>query len=107
MPAGFIWTVSEGKRESTSSSPPALLIRDWGIRDSGAWIDCSPVNRIHFAAGNVINDGTTVLGEAFEDSLEHGEYWMKGHELYVRAEVTDKYGRTAWTNPVYLENEKE
>ena len=87
-----------------SSAGP--MIRDWGIRDGIAWIDCSPVNRIHFVAGNVINDGTTVLGEAFEDSLEHGEYRMKGHETYLRAEVTDKYGRTAWTNPIYLDSDE-
>ena len=78
-------------------------ITDWGIKDGKAWISCSAVNRIHFVAGNIINDGTTVLGEAFEDSLTHGEYTIKGHETYIRAEVTDKDGRTAWTNPIYLE----
>ena len=56
-----------------------------------------------FVAGNIINDGTTVLGKRFEDSLTHGEYTLKGHETYVRAEAVDKYGRTAWTNPIYLD----
>ncbi|MFQ9652829.1 MAG: hypothetical protein ACLRZZ_23900 [Enterocloster sp.] len=27
----------------------------------------------------------------------------KGHETYIRVEAVDKYGRTAWTNPIYLE----
>ena len=84
-----------------SSSGPE--IHDWGIRDGKAWIDCSPVNRVHFIAGNVINDGVTVLGQEFEDSLTGGEYKLKGHEAYIRAEVVDKYGRTAWTNPIYLD----
>lgn len=78
------------------------VINDWGIRDGKAWISCSPVNRIHFVCGNVINDGTAILGRSLEDSLTWGEYEMKGHEAYVRAEVTDRYGRTAWTNPIYL-----
>ena len=73
------------------------------VRDGKAWIDTSEVNHINFVAGNIINDGTTVLGKRFEDSLTHGEYTLKGHETYVRAEAVDKYGRTAWTNPIYLD----
>lgn len=84
-----------------SSSGPGIY--DWGVRDGRAWIDCTEVNRVNFIAGNIINDGTTVLGEPCKDSLCHAEYQLKGHETYVRAEVTDKYGRTAWTNPIYLE----
>ena len=84
-----------------SSSGP--VIYDWGIRDGKAWIDTSEVNHINFVAGNIINDGTTVLGKRFEDSLTHGEDTLKGHETYVRAEAVDKYGRTAWTNPIYLD----
>ena len=46
---------------------------------------------------------TNLQGKRFEDSLTHGEYTLKGHETYVRAEAVDKYGRTAWTNPIYLD----
>lgn len=84
-----------------SSSGPGIY--DWGIRDGRAWIDCTEVSRVNFIAGNIINDGTTVLGKSSKDSLCHAEYQLKGHEAYIRAEVTDKYGRTAWTNPIYLE----
>lgn len=84
-----------------SSSGP--MIYDWGVRDGKVWIDTSDVNRINFVCGNIINDGTTVLGEPLKDTLTHGEYTLKGHESYVRVEAVDKYGRTAWTNPIYLE----
>lgn len=84
-----------------SSNGP--VINDWGVKDGKAWIDCSPVNHINFVAGNIINDGVTVLGKECEDSLTGGEYKLKGHEIYVRAEVVDKFGHTAWTNPIYLE----
>ena len=84
-----------------SSAGP--VIKDWGIKDGKAWISCSPVNHINFVAGNIINDGVMVLGKACEDSLTYGEYEVKGHEAYIRVEITDKYGRTAWTNPIYLE----
>ena len=78
-------------------------IEDWGIKDGKAWISCSHVNQIRFGAGNIINDGFVVLGEKFEDDLTYGEYVLKGHEAYVRVEVVDKFGRTAWTNPIYIE----
>jgi hypothetical protein len=83
-----------------SSSGPE--IRDWGICDGTVWIDCSPVNRINFVSGNIINDGSSVLAEKFTDGLTHGEARLKGHETYVRAECVDKYGRKAWTNPIYI-----
>lgn len=84
-----------------SSSGPE--IHDWGIRDGKVWIDSSAVNHVNFVCGNIINDGTTVLGQCFKDTLSHAEYTLKGHETYVRVEVVDKYGRTAWTNPIYME----
>lgn len=84
-----------------SSSGPELY--GWGIRDGKVWVDTSKVNHINFVCGNIINDGTTVLGERFKDTITHGEYTLKGHEAYVRVEAVDKYGRTAWTNPIYPE----
>ncbi|MEG0019485.1 MAG: PHP domain-containing protein [Oscillospiraceae bacterium] len=84
-----------------SSSGPEIF--DFGVKDGMAWVECSPCNRINFVSGNIINDGTTVLGEKFEDSLKGACNTLKGHETYVRIECTDKYGRTAWTNPLWLE----
>lgn len=84
-----------------SSSGPEIC--DWGIKDGKVWIDTSKVNHINFVCGNVINDGTTVLGERFKDTLVHGEYALKGHETYIRVEAVDQYGQTAWTNPIYPE----
>ena len=84
-----------------SSSGPEIY--DWGVKDGKVWIDTSGVNHVNFVCGNIINDGTTVLGERFKDTLNHSEYTLKGHETYIRVEAVDKYGRTAWTNPIYLE----
>lgn len=83
-----------------SSSGPS--ISDWGIRDGIAYVNCSAVNKIHFIAGNQINDGITLLGEPYKDVLIHGEYVLKGHETYLRCECVDKFGHTAWTNPIFL-----
>ena len=59
-------------------------IHDWGVRDGKVWIDTSAVNHVNFVCGNIINDGITVLGERFKDTLSHAKYQLKGHETYVR-----------------------
>lgn len=85
-----------------SSSGPEIY--GWGIDADGfVWVDCSAVNRIVFVAGNIINDGTAILGQPFQDDLNHARYRLKGHETYVRIECQDRFGRTAWTNPMYLQ----
>ena len=84
-----------------SSAGPEIY--DWGVRDGKVWIDCSKVERVNFVAGNIVNDGGTVIGELRKDTLTHAEHTLKGHESYVRVEVVDRFGRAAWTNPIYLE----
>lgn len=83
-----------------SSSGPEIY--DWGINDGIAYVDCSPVHRIDFIAGNLVNDGITNLCNAIEETITHGQYELKGHEDYVRVKCTDKYGKTAWSNPIFL-----
>ncbi len=83
-----------------SSAGPEIY--DWGIENGEVYISCSKVNKINFVAGNIINDGTSILGKKHENTLTEGRFPLKGHETYVRVEVTDKYGNTAWTNPIYL-----
>ena len=82
-----------------SSSGPEIY--DWGIRDGVAYVDCSPVYRIDFIAGNDVNDGITRMCSSYDETIAHGEYELKGHETYVRVRCTDKYGRTAWSNPAW------
>ena len=60
------------------------------------------VYRIDFVAGNDINDGISRVCGSYDDTIEHGEYELKGHETYVRVKCTDKNGKTAWSNPIWL-----
>lgn len=82
-----------------SSSGPEIL--DWGIRDGIAYVNCSPVSRISFIAGGYVGDGATIMGAA-DDTAVEGRYQLKGQETYIRVECTDRYGKTAWSNPIYL-----
>ena len=83
-----------------SSSGPEIY--DWGIRNGVAYVECSPVYRIDFIAGNVVNDGITKMCGSYEETMSDAEFELKGHEFYVRVKCTDKYGKTAWSNPLYL-----
>jgi hypothetical protein len=62
-------------------------------------VECSPVKTISFVS-------TPSLGMKFyaEDTpLTHASYPGRPGETYVRVEVTDIMGRTAWSNPMYNE----
>lgn len=82
-----------------SSAGPEIT--RWEVKDGRAIVECSDVYRIDFFAGNRINDGTTILAAEHESCVNRGEYVLKGHEEYVRVQCTDKYGRTAWSNPFF------
>ena len=86
-----------------SSAGPEIY--DWGIRDGKAYVKCSPVYRIDFIAGNCINDGISRLCDSYEETMDGAEFQLKGHEEYVRVKCTDKYGRTAWGNPIQIQYE--
>ena len=84
-----------------SSSGPEIY--DWGIKDGKVFIRCSPVRRINFIAGNMLNYGGTIMSGNADECIDKGEMELKGKENYVRAECIDRYGFTAWTNPIYLQ----
>lgn len=82
-----------------SSAGPEIY--DWGIRNGTAFIECSPVYRIDFIAGNHMNDGRSLIGENGDETLVRGEYKLRGDESYIRVQISDGYGRTAWTNAAF------
>lgn len=81
-----------------SSAGPEIY--DWGIRDGVVYVECSPVYRIDFITGNHVNDGTAAVCKSYEEIMERADYMLRGDESYVRVQCTDKYGRTAWSNPL-------
>ena len=81
-------------------------IHDWGVKNGVAYVDCSPVYRIDFIAGNHVNDGGTRLCKSYGETIGHGEYELHGDETYIRVQCTDCYGRTAWSNPLYADKKQ-
>ncbi len=81
-----------------SSTGPELY--RWGVKEQTAYVECSPVSRINFIAGNYVNAGTTVMNNGQE--LTKAEYRLTGKEEYVRVECIDQDGKKAWTNALFL-----
>lgn len=61
-------------------------------------VKCSPVCRIVFMSNLVWASGRQLFGENMTQALYHPH---EG-ETFVRVEITDNLGRTAWSNPMKL-----
>ena len=70
-------------------------------KDMKIKIECSPVEKIAFRINGAGNG--TVFQAAEGESLESAEWDLSRKKpKWVRCEVSDKNGNTAWTNPVFL-----
>ncbi len=68
------------------------------VSDTEVRLTCTPVSKIAFLSNGVWTDGRMVRGEA----LTGATYRIKPHETYLRAEVTDREGRMAYSNILRL-----
>ena len=75
-------------------------IEQWGIEDGKIFVECSGVERINFIAGGMLAGSETILSH--NGLLNNGLHELRGDETYVRVECIDRYGRTAWTNPLWF-----
>ncbi len=75
-------------------SSTGLFIKDI-IVENTIKVYCDPVKTIDFIGYNAT--GERIAGEK---PIEYAEYQIKGTERYIRIEITDTYGKKAWTNPV-------
>jgi len=79
-----------------SSTGPEIY--DVQIRDGAIHVKTSPVQAINFIARN----GLGRRFVAFDKLLSEATYTIKGNEGYIRIEVVDGKGGTAWVNPIIL-----
>jgi hypothetical protein len=82
-----------------SSNGP--YIKDIRVEGDAIFVKSSPARSIAF----ISNTSLGMMYTAEGGSLEEASYSLKGQEVYVRVEITDKFGRKAWSNPIYMEND--
>jgi hypothetical protein len=80
-----------------SSTGPS--IEDIGVEGDEIFVKSSPARSIAF----ISNTSSGIMHTAEEGTIEGASYALKGQEIYVRVEITDKLGRKAWSNPIYVE----
>ncbi len=78
-----------------SNAPEVHLER---VSEREVRLSCSPAVKIAFLSNGVWTGGRMVRGEA----LTEATYVIKSHETFLRAEVTDREGRTAYSNIIRL-----
>ncbi|HOL22213.1 MAG TPA: CehA/McbA family metallohydrolase [bacterium] len=76
-------------------SSTGLFIKDIIIENTIIKVYCDPAETIDFIGYNATGER-----RSGEKPIEYAEYQIKGTERYIRIEITDRYGKKAWTNPV-------
>lgn len=85
-----------------SSSGPKIY--DWGVKEDTVYIQCEAAESITFIADGYVGAGRSFYAKE-KKALNHATYCLTGKENYVRIECKDKFGKTAWTNPIFLKKE--
>lgn len=73
-------------------------IHDLILEDGRLSITCSPASAIIFYSNQAWVSGRSRLGEG----LTHAEYDISPRDTFVRVQVMDARGRSAWTSPVEI-----
>jgi hypothetical protein len=81
-----------------SSAGP--IIKNYGVINGEVFVECGPVRCIAFISGQIAR-GRAYRSRNFEDSLTYATYKPSEKDNYVRIECVDKFGNTAWSNPLY------
>ena len=93
-------SIMKSVKEGLFYSSTGPEIKSVAIREDGViTVECSPVKTISF----VSTPSLGMVFHAMDGSITGASYPGRPGETYVRVEVTDYDGRTAWTNPIYNE----
>lgn len=94
-----IKAITEALKKGNFYSSNGPEIYEFKVEDGMVSVNCSDVREIHFVTYET--HGYSMIAKEGE-SLVHGEFNLSGEEKYVRIEVIDHRGKTAWSNPVFL-----
>jgi len=91
--------VMEGIRKGLFYSSNGPELRSIEIEDDRISVATSSVMSISFVSNAAMGEKNT----AETSFLEEAAYVLRGNERYVRIEATDRDGRRAWSNPIFVE----
>ena len=91
--------IMESIKDGLFYSSTGPLIKDIRVEGDEIFVKSSPVRSVAF----ISNTALGIMHTAEEGFIEDASYALKGQEIYVRVEITDKLGRKAWSNPIYVD----
>lgn len=86
-------------KEGSFYSSQGPEIYEYRIIDNEVQIECSPVDAIHVVAYE--SWGHSFIAEE-NSTITSAKYKLKGTEKYIRVECVDRFGKIAWTNPIFI-----
>lgn len=82
-----------------ASTGPSIY--DFKVDNNEVIFKCSPVQRIYLNGD--LRQYQIEISETGEDTLTEFRKPLRGDEKFLRIECIDKYGKKAYTNPIYLD----
>lgn len=92
--------LSKSLKEGRFYASTGPEIFDFTVEDNKVSVKCSPVEKVRFITYE--KRGRTEFGQNKGDLITEAAYTLSGTEKYVRVECVDKYGKIAWSNPIFL-----
>ena len=74
-------------------------IEAYGVKNGQVYVRCSPAASVHVIAFERRGKSFHATGG---NLLTEATHTLRGDEKYVRIEVVDERGRTAWSNPIFF-----
>ncbi len=88
------------KGEFYASSGPEII--NISLRGNRIYVECSPAEKAAFLSSSVWTPGRVKYGRGETEF----SYEIQPYEEYVRVEITDKNGNTAYSQPIFLKEAK-
>ncbi len=81
----------------SSNGPEIKAIK---IEGDEITVTSSKARSIGFVSNTALGEINTMVSGVIKEAV----YVLRGGEHYVRVEIKDKVGRTAWSNPIFMED---
>ena len=92
-------TIMQAMLDGRYYSSSGAEIRNWGVRNGKAYIECRDASLVTLVIGPNVRSGRAKIGK----NMEYVEFDIPDDISYFRFVVTDGKGDMAWTNPCYLD----
>lgn len=92
----------EGLKKGRFYATTGPEIQEISIENDELKVRCSGAKKIKFLTGRLRREHCVC--DLDNGDVTQGQYKINGDEIWVRIEIVDGQGKTAWSNPVFIED---